>query len=518
MGVAWQLPAGNPTVLAAGFVELAAQLGVRQVADTRDPVASVHGALAAIPDRWLLVFDNAPDQASIERFLPPAGRGRVVVTSQNQNWPHGKALQVPVLGTDVSAGFLVSRTGDQDQQAAAELARELGGLPLALEQAAAYVLATGGTLARYLDFFRRRRADMLHRGEPAGYSGTVATTWALAFARLEQTAPEAAGLLRLLACYASEAVPLRLLLQFRPGLAEQLRDEVAPVLMPLIDDPLAADDAVAALRRYSLVTPAANRAVSVHRLVQVVTADEMSAESAAAWRQAAAMLIEAAIPGAPQQPDTWHDFAALLPHAQAALADSDGLERVAAYLGFQGSYQAAFDLQRRVLRDRELALGPEHPSALITRANLARWCGEAGDPAGARDEFAALAPALEQVLGPEHPTTLTAVAALARFTGEAGDAAAARDQLAMVLPAFERVLGPQHPDTLITRASLAISSGDAGDAAGARDQYAALLPVEERILGPQHPETLTARANLAAFTGDAGDAREPATSTPPCSP
>jgi hypothetical protein len=60
VGVAWQFAAEDPTVLAAGFAELAAQLGVRGLADTRDPVASVHGTLAAFPGQWLLIFDNAP--------------------------------------------------------------------------------------------------------------------------------------------------------------------------------------------------------------------------------------------------------------------------------------------------------------------------------------------------------------------------------------------------------------------------------------------------------------------------
>ena len=43
VGVAWQFPAEDPAVLAAGFGELAAQLGV---GDRRDPVASVHAVLA----------------------------------------------------------------------------------------------------------------------------------------------------------------------------------------------------------------------------------------------------------------------------------------------------------------------------------------------------------------------------------------------------------------------------------------------------------------------------------------
>ena len=222
VGVAWQFAAEDPAVLAAGFGELAAQLGARDLVDTRNPVASVHGVLAAFPAEWLLIFDNVPDRASVEAFLPPAGNGRVLVTTQNQLWPPGQVLQVPVLGTEVAAAFLVSRTGDPDGQAAQDLAGELGGLPLALEQAAAYLQASGDSLAGYLASFRQRRPDMLGRGEPTGYRGTVATTWALAFAQLEQSAPGAVGLLRLLAYCAPEAIPLRLLLQPRPGLAEQL--------------------------------------------------------------------------------------------------------------------------------------------------------------------------------------------------------------------------------------------------------------------------------------------------------
>ena len=73
------------------------------------------------------------------------------------------------------------------------------------------------------------------------------------------------------------------------------------MLVPLLEDELAAGDAIAALRRYSLVTPAADGSVSVHRLVQAVTADQMPAELARQWRQAAAALIEAAIPGDPSR-------------------------------------------------------------------------------------------------------------------------------------------------------------------------------------------------------------------------
>jgi hypothetical protein len=226
--------------------------------------------------------------------------------------------------------------------------------------------------------------------------------------------------LRLLACCAPEAIPLRQLLQPRSGLTTSLGPQVEGVLRPLLEDPLAAKDAIAALRRYSLISPPVDGSVSVHRLVQAVTADQMSA-GLPAWRQAAAAVIGAAIPEDPQRPDTWPDFAALLPHAQAALtADSIGMERIAAYLGFSGSYVTARELYRRVVEARERVLGPEHPDTLAARADLAWWTGDSGAAATARDQYAALLPIIERVLGPEHPQTLGARAGLADWTGRAG--------------------------------------------------------------------------------------------------
>jgi tetratricopeptide repeat protein len=506
-GVAWQFPAEDATVLAAGFGDLAAQLGARGPADSRDPVASVHAVLARFAAPWLLIFDNAADKASMAAFLPPAGPGRVLITSQNPTWP-GQVLEVPVLDPDMAAGYLIGRTGDPDHHSARELAGELGGLPLALEQAAAYTQATGVSLAAYLAWFQQRRPAMLGRGEPAGYGKTVATTWQLALDKLEQSALPAAGLLRLLAFCAPETIPVRMLLQPRPSLIGQLGPVVAPLLVSLLEDPLTASDAIAALRRYSLISPPdPDGSVSMHRLVQAVTIEQMPAELAEAWHLAAAAAIEAAIPADPQPPQMWPACAALLPHARVALAaGSAGMMRIADYLGHSGSYTAARDLYQDVVAARIRAFGPDAPETLAARASLAHRTGKAGDAASARDQFAALLPVYLRVSDPDGPETLTTRARLARFTGEAGDAAAARDQFAALLPVYERARGPEHPETLATiRADLARFTGEAGDAAAARDQYTALLPVVKRVFGPDHPEVLSDRGNLARFTGEAGD-------------
>src|SRR5215467_5436580 len=111
VGVAWQFAAEDLTVLEDGFNELAAQLGAQgELASTRDPVASVHAVLAALPAKWLLVFDNAPDRPTVTRFLPPDGPGRALVTTRNTDWPSGQVLDVPMLDLETAAGFLVDRS------------------------------------------------------------------------------------------------------------------------------------------------------------------------------------------------------------------------------------------------------------------------------------------------------------------------------------------------------------------------------------------------------------------------
>ena len=509
LGVVWQLPAEGPAGLAAAFAELAAHLGGDAAGDG-DPVGRVHAELARRSD-WLLVFDNVPGPGAVAGLVPLAGGGRVVITSQFGSWPGRQVLEVPMLDRNVAAGFLLDRAGaagPAEETAALELAGELGGLPLALEQAGAYMQASGRSIAEYLELFRSRRAELLGRGDPAGYDKRVTTTWALAFTKLGQAGP-AAGLLRLAACCAAEDIPLHLLL--RPGLdAEGLDAVVAPVLVPLLEDDLARDEAVAGLRRFSLISAPRGGLVSVHRLVQAITLSELPAEEAEAWRRAAAAVIGAALPGDPQDPGCWPVFAALLPHAQAVLDPaSDGMDTLARYLGASGSYAAALAVQQQVLHAWKETRGAEHPDTLTARNNLASWTGWAGDPAEARDQYAALLPVCERglrgVSGAEHPGTLAARANLASWTGEAGDPAGARDQYAALLPVIERVLGAEHPDTLAARNNLAHWTGEAGDPAGARDQYAALVPVRERVLGAEHPDTLSARANLASWTGEAGD-------------
>ena len=92
-------------------------------------------------------------------------------------------------------------------------------------------------------------------------------------------------------------------LLLRPGTPlDGLPADADAALAQLLADPLAVDDAIAALRRYSLISPPNGGLVSVHRLVQAITVALLPASQAAAWQQATAALITAALPADPQLP------------------------------------------------------------------------------------------------------------------------------------------------------------------------------------------------------------------------
>jgi len=141
----WLLHAEETTALSQQVYELAEVLSPDRGGD---PVARVHAELARRTN-WLLILDNVRDHAAARRWLPAMGSGHVLVTTRDGHWPAGQRVEIGPLTLDAAAGFLVNQTGDPDLDAATVIATELGLLPLALAQAAAYVSTTGRSLADY---------------------------------------------------------------------------------------------------------------------------------------------------------------------------------------------------------------------------------------------------------------------------------------------------------------------------------------------------------------------------------
>jgi hypothetical protein len=435
-------------------------------------------------------------------LLPQVVHGQVLVTSRDASWEQHAALaELEVFTPEEATGFLLARSGSSDQATAIDIAELLGLLPLALEQAGAYVATTGTvTLASYGQLFGTRALELLGRGQPLGYPHTVATTWSLALQRLQETAPAAVDLLTLASFLAPDDLPLPLLDRHAQELPEPLASAAS--------DALALADAVAALRRYSLVRAVAD-GLYVHRFLQTVVRAALDAEAERAWAATALRLLHVGFPESDKVAD-WAECERLLPHVLAAADHAQRLEvesqawlwlltKSARYVWQRGQYPQVVALLEQALAGCRRVLGDDHPDTLTTMNNLAETRHDLGDLQGARELLEQVLDASRRLLGPEHPDTLISMNNLAETRHDLGDLDGADKLHEQALAGYRRALGDDHPDTLDSMNNLAMTRYALGDVDGAHQLLEQAVAGYRRVLGDDHPATLNSVNNLAAI-------------------
>jgi hypothetical protein len=275
--VVWWLTADEPALIADQFAALATGLGLEPDPDPDAVRAQVHEALREAGD-WLLVFDNADTVDGIRGWLPagpqPTGtRGHVIITTRRGGFGSvGSVLDLNVIGTEDAVALLQKRVPDLDQATGERIAEELECLPLALEQAAAYMDQTQLPPAEYLELLRARAAEMHARGRAGDRPDTIATLWDLSLEKITQENLAAVQLLDICAYLAPRPVPLNLF----TGHPDRLLQPLAAAA----EDRLAFTDTVAVIVDYSLAkrTPAG---LQLHRLVQAAIRARHARQAAA---------------------------------------------------------------------------------------------------------------------------------------------------------------------------------------------------------------------------------------------
>jgi hypothetical protein len=250
-------------------------------------------------EKWLLILDNADTLNLLPPFLPTNPGGHILLTTRAFAMQRlATRLEVETLAEDQGALLLLRRAGllashgtleqasEDERRQALSLTNELGGLPLALDQAGAYLEATSMSLDDYQRSYQLHRRTLLqdHRSLVTDHPESVATTWSLAFQRVEEKSPAAADLLRLCAFLAPDAIPETIVTKG----AEHLGDQLAPVAA----DAFFFAQAIEALRAYSLLSrDPRTQTLTVHRLVQAVTQDSLPTDVAQQWKQRAVQAV-----------------------------------------------------------------------------------------------------------------------------------------------------------------------------------------------------------------------------------
>ncbi|MGZ9935832.1 FxSxx-COOH system tetratricopeptide repeat protein [Streptomyces sp. NC-S4] len=534
----WVTAASRQAVISAYAQAAVEILG----ADPTDPEQAARAFLAWLEPkpasqsaRWLIVLDDVADPGDLRELWPPAHPlGRTVIATRRRDavlTGYGRLVPVGLFSPEESLVYLegaLSAYGRGDNTAdLVALAGDLGRLPLALSQAAAYLGDSGLDAAAY----RIRLADRARQLDdllpepgtlPDDQSATVAAAWSLSLEYADRLRPAglARPMLQLTAMLDPNGIPHPVLTHgaaltyLSAHRAAQLGE--GPVPVPLAVSEEEATGALRTLHRLNLIDhdpEEPHQAVRVHQVVQRATRDSLDTDHRDRLARTAANALTDAWPELERDTDLARalraNATALVACAEDALYRPEVhglLFRLGESLGRAGQVSAAVEHFLHLADSVTCRLGPNHPAALNARGSLGTWQGEAGDAAGAATAYTGLLEDYLRVMGHDHPETLSTRSDLIAWRSSVGEPGAAAAAYTELLEDCLRILGGDHPETLTVRSHLASCRGEAGDPGAAAAAYTTLLEDYLRVMGPDHPHTLNTRSTLAAWEGRAGNA------------
>ena len=410
----WWIRSESRATARASIAELGVLLGADPEASKGECIRYAHDALRRGEpySRWLLVFDNADDVKDALALLPEStATGHVLITSRNPDWrEHGESVPVEVYPRQESVEFLRRKVPNISAENADGFAAAVQDLPLALEHAASWYRETGRSAEEYLElmdtgfrslFPNKQFYPILSLGtdgpadeddpiEPdADYVKTVASAWLIASQTMasDQRNP-AIKLLELLSFFAPTPVPLDLVRSVPTGLLP--RD-----LELCLNDEQSTRDMIRAIstrslaKAYSPAEGAERHALEMHRVVQLFTANGMSAERIDQYRRAARMALVASTPGDPEDPANYRAYVEVIPHLRPTWAlrgEEPEVRRLVLdtcrSLLRQGEYNSCLTLVHRAMPDWTRTLAADDVDLLTLRRSESLALGGLGDQVG----------------------------------------------------------------------------------------------------------------------------------------
>jgi tetratricopeptide (TPR) repeat protein len=509
----WWIDASSPERIDAALADLAGFL-VPYWAETASAAQRTAWATSWLQRHpgWLLVHDNVENPADLRRHLGALPDGHHLATSRRATgWRHlARTVPLEVLSAQAAVDLLCRRAWDgpaptpSEREQAVALAGTLGFLPLALEQAGAYLAQTRSDIATY----RQHLGDLLDEPtEDIDPQRTVGRIWAVTLDTLTERDPLAVSILAALSWLDPDGCPRDLFHHLAPRVTE-------------------VDRALGRLHAYSMVTLSAQE-VGVHRLVQAVLRTPPPGHPAdrplPGRADAEQAVAHAVFPEGRHQETVDEDrLAALVPQVLALTATArlgpvaddfrDLALATSAYLMDQGQRARALPLLEALADQSEREDGPEGPDTLTLRNLLALSFMDAGDLRRALPLLEETLALRLRVLGPDHEDTMASHMNLALARAETGDLERAVPAYEEALAAMERALGKDDALTLMCRNNLADAYSAAGEPSRAVALHEANLALcktaleqYRRLLGAEHPETIRCRAQLADVARKTGD-------------
>jgi tetratricopeptide (TPR) repeat protein len=494
-----------------GLVAIARLLDLPEKNATEQKIIIAVKDWLATHSHWLLILDNA-DEVKIVGELTALAKGEaqhiLLTTRAQMTEPYASAVAIHQMSRNEGIFFLLRRALDKprdeigviqdyklsDKISAGKLIDKLGALPLALDQAGAYIRETQCGLAGYLERYQTHGYELLReRGtllNDHDHPESVAITWLLSFEKITAANPTAIEVLRLCAFLHPDSIP----------------EEVFQDL-----DVLELDKALKVILHYSFVQRnPKTKILTIHRLVQIILRYEMDEATQRDWAEKAVRAVNSVFPEAIEVSE-WSSCERLLPCAKtcAELIEEWKLEFEEAGLllnqiGFylyrsKADYESAKPLDERSLAILEKVHGKEHPLVATSLNNLAGLHYSQGNSDQAKPLYECSLAIWEKVHGEEHPSVATSLNNLAELHSSQSNYEKAKPLYERALAIREKVFGEEHPLVATSLNNLAGLHSSQSNYEKAKPLYERALAIREKVFGEEHPSVATSLNNLAAL-------------------
>jgi len=456
--------------------------------------------------KWLFIYDNADNISADTKWWPRNNRENILITTRNRRGYIGEPLNISEFTKDEAAAFFEKRTGiEGNRDDALVLSERLGYLPLALEQAAAYIRNTGCTYAKYITLLEKYGLKLLERIDGViAYKQPVTVTWQISIDMINNEAAQ--QIMYLCAYLASDGIDAEIFTENKDLLSELLKEELS--------DELAALDIWSELTKYSLLGQQDGALYSMHRLLQEVVRDKVKDDPQWA-RYCLAVMYEIH----EFTYETQARFISLLPHVKSFVTNSESIltddeeQKAIAYLCMvSGSgeddlanYPQALEWYFKASAIREKVLGLEHTDTAISYNNIGVVYDNQSEYDNALEWYFKALAIYEKILGLEHPNTATSYNNIGMVYYRQGDYDNALQWYFKALPIREKVLGLEHPDTATSYNNIGMVYYRQGDYDNALQWSFKALTIKEKKLGLEHPSTATSYNNIGGVYDSQGE-------------
>lgn len=461
---------------------------------------------------WLLVFDNADDLHLIEDFLPPRPKGHIILTSRARVFDSigiTNVVELDKMIPEEAKEFLIKRTyskiiNSKENESIEKLAEELGFLPLALEQAGAYILRKQCTFENYLSSYLKYGLDLLEKSKPAHgkYPHSVLTTWSINFEQVELESIASADLLRLSAFFNPEMIPIECI----SCRADILGSNLSKALKNSCD-PLVIDEIIEPLTQYSLVKRnLESNTYDIHRLVQMVIKENMDKSNQIKWVKRVIVVLENVFPGIDYS--DWQLCEFLLPHVQTSFKYIKSYElhfeeagrllfRAGSYLSKRGRYSEALEIIKLSLVIGENAFGIDSTFYLYCLGNFAHLKNVLG-------EYSASEKLFQKILKNPQFQLITDYEYKSSVLNNLGELYRAQSKFNEAESFYKQALKIAEENFEEEPLRVALILNNLGDTYRGRGRYAEAsevckksIEIKEEVLGSNHPDLIASFNNLA---------------------